>query len=158
MSLECYFCREIAAIDELTSDLVWQFPCSVAFLGPWQFYQGYCILACRQHATELSQLDDETRLNFLDEMCLLAKAVEDCFEPRKLNYEMLGNQTPHMHWHIIPRYRGDPDAPHSIWQAIDRVKDDRSARQLLKRGTADRAQTIAALRQQLRALNAPGQP
>ena len=158
MPLDCLFCKKIAALDqEPEEDLVWQFPFSVAFLGPWQSYHGYCILASRLHATELSQLDDEARLNFLDEMCMLARAVEDCFQPRKLNYEMLGNQTPHMHWHVIPRYRNDPDAAHSIWQAIERVKDDRPARHRLKQGPTERAETIAALRQRLQVI-APSNP
>ena len=39
-------------------EIVWQFPHSVAFLGAWQFYHGYCVLVSRGHTTELSGLDD----------------------------------------------------------------------------------------------------
>src|SRR5947209_13407201 len=103
---DCPFCHKLATLAELPDEeIVWKFPYSVAFLGPWQYYHGYCILVYRFHATELSQLGVEDRLNFLDELCILAKAIEDCVQPKKMNYEMLGNQTPHMHWHLIPRFK-----------------------------------------------------
>jgi diadenosine tetraphosphate (Ap4A) HIT family hydrolase len=143
----------MATLDEMPADeVVWLFPHSVAFLGPWQYYHGYCVLASRLHASELSQLDDETRLFFLNEMCILARAIEECFQPRKLNYEMLGNQTPHLHWHLIPRYRGDPDAPHPIWATVERVKDNKAERQKLKTGPLGRAETIALLQEKLNSL------
>jgi diadenosine tetraphosphate (Ap4A) HIT family hydrolase len=28
--------------------------------------------------------------------------------------------TPHLHWHVIPRYRGDPHFPQPIWSAAVR--------------------------------------
>src|SRR5262249_3614251 len=102
--------------------------------------------------SELSQLDDETRLYFLDEMCMLARAIEECFQPKKLNYEMLGNQTPHLHWHVIPRYRGDPDAAHPIWMTIERFKDNKGERHTLQTGPKSRAETIALLQERLNAL------
>jgi hypothetical protein len=38
---ECPFCRKLAALHELPpGEMVWQFPHSVALLGPWQFYHG----------------------------------------------------------------------------------------------------------------------
>ncbi|MBY0522663.1 MAG: HIT family protein [Gemmataceae bacterium] len=151
--MDCLFCRKLEAINELPPDeVVWQFTHSIAYLAPFQSYLGYCILASRKHATELSQLDDETRLYFLDEMCTLARAIEECFRPKKLNYEMLGNQTPHMHWHIIPRYPDDADAMHAIWYTIERLKDDKPARQRLKKGPQSNAETVAALRQALKSL------
>lgn len=153
MPEECVFCRKMTQLAEMPEDeVVWQFTHSVAFLGPWQFYHGYCVLASRLHAGELSQLDDETRLYFLDEMCTLARAIEECFQPRKMNYEMLGNQTPHLHWHLIPRYRNDPDALHPIWMSIERVRDNRPDRQKLKTGPTSRAETAALLRQKLSTL------
>jgi hypothetical protein len=38
---ECPFCRKLSALHGLPpEDVVWQFPQSVALLGPWQFYRG----------------------------------------------------------------------------------------------------------------------
>jgi diadenosine tetraphosphate (Ap4A) HIT family hydrolase len=149
-------CRKIASAGELPEhEVVWHFPHSVAFLGPWQFYHGYCLLVSRTHATELSRLPDPERRAYLDEMCLLARAVEATCRPQKLNYELLGNQVPHLHWHLFPRYRDDPDALRPVWLALDRAERDEPTRHRLETGRRDRATTAAALRQALHDLGSP---
>ena len=35
--------------------------------------------------------------------------------PTKINYELLGNMVPHMHWHVVPRFTADPLWPRPIW-------------------------------------------
>lgn len=152
----CPFCRKLADLGQLPShEVVWRFPHGVALLGPWQFYHGYCILVSRQHATELSGLDDAARRAHLDEMCLLARAIETAFHPAKLNYELLGNQVPHLHWHLFPRYADDADARRPVWLALDRAERDASFRQRLETGPHSPSRTADALRRSLTALGAP---
>ena len=38
----------------------------------------------------------------------LARGLADAFKAVKMNYELLGNQLPHIHWHIVPRLSDDP--------------------------------------------------
>ena len=35
----------------------------------------------------------------------------DACEPDKMNLASLGNMTPHVHWHVIPRFRDDRHFP-----------------------------------------------
>jgi diadenosine tetraphosphate (Ap4A) HIT family hydrolase len=154
--LDCPFCRKLAALHELAdSEIVWQFPHSVAFLGTWQFYHGYCVLVSRKHATELSALDDAERRYYLDEMCLLARAIEAGVQPHKLNYELLGNQVPHLHWHLFPRYRDDPSRLQPVWLALDRAERDADLRRKMETGPRERSAITATLREQLKHLHAP---
>lgn len=150
---DCPFCRKLQAPP--VEDVVWNFPHSVAVLGPWQYYHGYCILIARRHATELSGLDEAERRSYLDEMCLLAHAIELCFRPHKLNYELLGNQVPHLHWHLLPRCADDPARLQPVWLALDQAERDPAIRHRLETGPQKRSVTRAALRQQLEQLNAP---
>src|SRR5208282_793695 len=151
--MDCPFCALLAKVGSLPADeLVWQFEHGVALLGQWQFYHGYCLLVARRHATELSQLSDAERRGYLDEMCLLARAIEACFRPHKLNYELLGNQVPHLHWHLFPRYRDDADHLRPVWLALDRAEHDEQQQRRLQTGPVNRLQTAEALRQRLRAL------
>ena len=153
---DCPFCRKLADPAALPAEeVVWRFPHGVALLGTWQIYDGYCLLIARRHATELNGLDAEERRAYLDEMCLLARAIEDCFRPRKLNYELLGNQVPHLHWHLFPRYDGDPDARKPVWLALERAEHDAAERRRLETGPRERAATTAALRRRLQHLGAP---
>jgi diadenosine tetraphosphate (Ap4A) HIT family hydrolase len=153
---DCPFCRQLAALDELPpEDVVWRFPHSVALLGTWQFYHGYCLLVSRRHACELSHLDDVERRHYLDEMCLLAFAIQEEFGPHKLNYELLGNQVPHLHWHLFPRSLQDPDRLKPVWLALDRAEHDQTERQRLQAGPTPRATTAERLRRQLQSLSSP---
>lgn len=52
-------------------------------------------------------------------MSEVASAVFHAFQPAKLNYELLGNTDEHMHWHLFPRYKTDPEPQKPVW-AIDK--------------------------------------
>lgn len=146
----CHFCHLLSTVRELPNDqIVWKFPHSVALLGPWQFYHGYCILIARTHATELHQLADAERQAYFEEMCLLARAIEEAVRPQKLNYELLGNQAPHLHWHIFPRFVTDPEHLKPVWIALDRADNDPAERQRLQNGAMSRHSTIMQLRTML---------
>jgi diadenosine tetraphosphate (Ap4A) HIT family hydrolase len=146
-AVDCPFCRRLSAL--AGEEVVAEFRHSVALLGTWQYYHGYCLLVSRRHATELDQLDDEERRGFLDELCRLARAIGACFRPHKLNYELLGNQVPHLHWHVFPRYRDDPDILRPVWLALDRAERDEAERRRLETGPVPRGSTLAVLRQRL---------
>ena len=149
-STECPFCTKLANLDSLShEELVWQFPHSIALLGPWQYYLGYCILVARSHATELNELPEKERIAYFNEMCLLAKAIEAAFHPPKLNYELLGNQVPHLHWHLFPRYDHDPDALKPVWLTLDRAERDETERRRLQTGSLERAEIAQRLRNKL---------
>ncbi len=154
---DCIFCRRLAELETLPADeVVWRFPRSVAFLGAWQYFHGYCTLVSRTHATELHQLPDVERRGYLDEMCLLARAVEAYARPHKLNYELLGNQVPHLHWHIFPRSAQDPDTLKPVWLALEQAERDADVRRRYETGPRPRNAIAAGVREQLAALGAPG--
>jgi diadenosine tetraphosphate (Ap4A) HIT family hydrolase len=147
---DCPFCQKLGRLHELPEDeVVARLPHSVVFLGSWQYYHGYCLVVSRRHARELSGLPDEARRGYLDEMCLVARAVEQCFRPDKLNYELLGNQVPHLHWHLFPRSQTDPDALRPVWLALDRAERDPAERRRLQTGPLGRAETAGLLRRAL---------
>ena len=152
---DCPFCRKLADPDGWpVGDAVWNFPHSVAVLGPWQFFTGYCVLVAREHATELSQLGPH-RAAFLDEMARLAEAIDGAFRPHKLNYELLGNQVPHLHWHLFPRSADDPDRLRPVWFALEKADADPGEKRRLEAGTVPRADAVARLRERLRVNGAP---
>ena len=143
----CPFCRKLARLDDLPAgEVVAGFEHSVAFLGAWQHYAGYCVLVSRVHAAELSRLPADARRGHLDEMCRLAAAIETAFRPHKLNYELLGNQVPHLHWHLFPRSLADPDRLRPVWFALDRAEGDAAERARLEAGPLPRIEIAERLR------------
>src|SRR5439155_25845214 len=106
-SAECPFCLKLAHVDSLSrEELVWQFPHSIALLGPWQYYLGYCILVARRHASELNQLSESERIAYFNELSWLAKAIEAPFHPPTLNYDPPGHPVPPLPSPLFP-----PSAP-----------------------------------------------
>ena len=152
----CPLCNKLTRLSELPDDeLVWQFPHSVTLLGPWQYHTGYCVLVSRSHATELHQLSASERSAFLGEMALLTQAIDEAFQPRKMNCELLGNQVPHLHWHLFPRRADDPDALQAVWLAFARAEQDAAEKQRLQTASLPRVEIAGRLRSTLRQLQAP---
>ncbi len=80
-----------------------------------QFFAGYCFVLTKAHVTELFHLDVVTRQGVIEEVNRVAAALYRLFTPTKINYELLGNMVPHMHWHLVPRFSDDPLWPRPIW-------------------------------------------
>lgn len=88
---------------------------STAALFPDQGFSGRCLVTLREHYTELFQLTPAMRIAFLEDVSRVAEAISRALNPIKINYALLGNLVPHMHWHIIPRFPGDGVYPKPIW-------------------------------------------
>jgi diadenosine tetraphosphate (Ap4A) HIT family hydrolase len=88
---------------------------SIAYLFDDQFFPGWTVLVLKRHATEIFQLSAEERSRLFEEISAVAQALMDVFRPIKINYELLGNQLPHIHWHVIPRLTNDPAHRDPVW-------------------------------------------
>jgi diadenosine tetraphosphate (Ap4A) HIT family hydrolase len=88
---------------------------SVAYLHDDQFFPGWTFLLLKRHATELWQLEPAERAALIEEVARVARAVAAAFDAIKLNYELLGNQIAHIHWHLIPRRADDPAPRSAVW-------------------------------------------
>ncbi len=86
------------------------------YLHEDQFFTGWCVLVLRRHATELFELTQDERHALVDQAALVARALKAAFRARKINYELLGNQLPHIHWHLIPRRSDDPQPLEPVWR------------------------------------------
>ena len=86
-----------------------------AYLFDDQFFPGWTILVLGRHATELFDLTGEERSRLIEDLSEAALALAMAFEPVKINYELLGNQLPHVHWHVIPRLADDPASRDAVW-------------------------------------------
>lgn len=80
-----------------------------------QFFPGYTLVFAREHVTELFHLDRIVRGGMIEEVSRVAAALDRVYRPAKMNYELLGNMVPHMHWHLVPRFTADPLWPRPIW-------------------------------------------
>ena len=70
--------------------------------------RGYCCLVLKRHAVELYELGADEAYALMSDLQRAAKAIQDITGAVKMNYEIHGNTLPHLHVHLLPRYKGDP--------------------------------------------------
>jgi diadenosine tetraphosphate (Ap4A) HIT family hydrolase len=46
--------------------------------------------------------------------------IRETLGAEKMNLASLGNMTPHVHWHVVPRFADDRHFPTPIWSAPKR--------------------------------------
>lgn len=92
-----------------------ELPHSYVILNRDQYFPGYTLLFTKNHATELFHLHRDVRAALMDEVSLVAEALYSTYTPAKINYELLGNMVPHIHWHIVPRFSSEQLWPRPIW-------------------------------------------
>jgi diadenosine tetraphosphate (Ap4A) HIT family hydrolase len=94
---------------------IMELPHSYVILNRDQYFPGYTLLFTKRHATELFHLDRTMRTALMEEVSSVAEALFSIYTPAKINYELLGNMVPHIHWHIVPRFTSEPLWPRPIW-------------------------------------------
>ncbi len=139
-------CGICALIERITAgtfdDLIAELPRSWLILGDAQFYRGYCVLLAKRHITEMHLMPRGEAHELIDELMAVGKTLDRVVKPLKLNYECLGNQEPHVHWHVFPRSAADPMRLAPVWLRSD-------AERKVSLEDSDRRGLIDALRSEL---------
>lgn len=111
-SNNCHMCQRWSQDNDLQ---IVELTHSFVILNRDQFFPGYTLLFTKDHVTELFHLEKTVRAELTEELNSVAEALYRTFKPDKINYELLGNMVPHMHWHLIPRFSSDSLWPRPIW-------------------------------------------
>ena len=98
-------------------DLLWQDDfCRVVLLHDAD-YPAYCRVELLAHVKEMTDLPPADRARTMKVVFAVESAMREVIQPDKINLASLGNKTPHMHWHILPRFESDKHFPNSHWGA-----------------------------------------
>jgi diadenosine tetraphosphate (Ap4A) HIT family hydrolase len=76
---------------------------------------GFTRIILNKHIAEFSDLSLDESLEISKAVYKIEKAMIKHIKPDKVNIATLGNYVPHLHIHIIPRYKDDAWFPDSIW-------------------------------------------
>ena len=111
----CPFDRPRADYDDQIY-LVRKLSVSSLFLARNQTYRGHCMLIFDLgHVLRIDQLSPEAWAAQATDIKLAQTAVFAAVAPDHINVASLGNVVPHLHWHIVPRYKNDPRWGDPIW-------------------------------------------
>lgn len=84
-------------------------------------YPAFCRVILNRHAKEMSDLSAPERGETMRVVFAVETALRELLQPDKINLASLGNQVPHLHWHVIPRFSDDTHFPDPVWAAAKRA-------------------------------------
>ena len=97
------------------NSILWQDDfCRVVLLGDAD-YPAYCRVELLAHIKEMTDLAPLDRARMMKVVFAVETAMREVIQPEKINLASLGNKTPHIHWHVIPRFENDKHFPNSHW-------------------------------------------
>ena len=105
----CSLCQSLSEDDNAHSVLIRRGRHADVRIDRKSAIPGYCLVIWNgRHVAELGELTGEELAGYWREVVAVGGAIEAAFRPLKLNYQILGNAVPHLHTHVLPRYRSDP--------------------------------------------------
>ncbi len=111
MSPACALCTEAGG------EVLWQAPWLRVVHANEPDYPGWLRVIPTAHAAELTDLPPTARHALWAVLEAAERVLREVMQPDKVNLASLGNHVPHVHWHMIARYRDDRHFPDSVWAA-----------------------------------------
>lgn len=81
---------------------------------------GRCIVAYKDHVSEIVNISDEERNAFFADVNRAAKAIHAAFHPDKINYGAYGDTGCHLHMHLVPKYKDGDE-----WGGVFQMNPDK---------------------------------
>ena len=109
-------------------EVVWESDlCRVVLVGDAD-YPGFCRIILHRHVREMTDLPGKERMQLMNVLFAVETAIRTLYQPDKINLASLGNMTPPVPWHLIPRWRDDRHFPQPIWATPQRAHTPLRAR------------------------------
>jgi len=89
-------------------------------------FAGFCRVIWNAHVREMTDLGSADRDHLMRAVYAVESALRARLSPTKMNLAALGNVTPHLHWHVIPRFADDSHFPQPVWGARQRDAEARA--------------------------------
>lgn len=142
----CPLCKENPKPEE--GQLIWcGDDCRVILVNDSDL-PGFCRVIWNHHLAEMTDLSYGEREHLMTLVFAVEEAVRQVMQPDKVNIAALGNMVPHIHWHVIPRYKDDAFFPGSVWSQKTQqtpATNLESRKQLLQELTSTIKASIAKL-------------
>lgn len=106
---------------------------------------GFLRVVLNRHEREMTDLPAHERDRLMAVVFAVEAHVRLSLEPDKMNLASLGNMTPHLHWHVIPRFADDAHFPEPVWGTRQREADPVRLAERRQRLGALRAAIVAGL-------------
>ncbi len=96
---------------------LWRDDCCRVVAAGDRDHPGFLRVVWHDHVREMTDLDPGDRAHLMRVVWAVEKALRTRLAPAKINLASLGNQVPHLHWHVIARFADDAHFPDPVWAA-----------------------------------------
>lgn len=100
----CFYCTGEKPLSDLMIEIM-HLPHSMVFFFRDQKNPGRCVVAYKEHYRELYEIPEKDFHGYMNEVRAVSRAVSELYKPDKLNYAVYGDGVPHVHFHIVPKYK-----------------------------------------------------
>ncbi|QGN07898.1 HIT family protein [Halorhabdus sp. CBA1104] len=125
---DCVFCAIVA--EELPSHTVFETEDALAFLDTNPLAEGHTLVVPKTHYEQLDDVPAETATEFYAALHDVVPAVEAAVDAPATtvavnNGEAAGQEVPHVHAHVVPRFEDDAAGPvHALFRGRPTVTED----------------------------------
>lgn len=116
---QCGYCMRGELLDKF-GIFICDLEVSSLILFKEQSKPGRCIVAYKDHVSEIVDISDEERNAFMADVNRAAKALHAAFHPNKVNYGAYGDTGCHLHMHLVPKYEGGDE-----WGGVFQMNPDK---------------------------------
>ena len=134
----CVLCKDNLRPEE--GQLIWRGDdCRVILVNDPDL-PGFCRIIWNRHVAEMTDLTYGERDHIMTLVFAVEEAIRHVMHPDKVNVAALGNMVPHIHWHVIPRFKDDAFFPGSAWS-----KKTQETKESVLEARAKKAQELPAI-------------
>ena len=100
--------------------MIWQSPLCRVVLVDDPYYPGFCRVILNRHEKEMTDLPQAESEHVMQVVFAVERVLRQLLQPEKINLASFGNMTPHVHWHVMPRFADDRHFPQPLWGPVQR--------------------------------------
>ena len=117
--VNCGYCMRGELLDKF-GIFICELEVSSLILFKEQSKPGRCIVAYKDHVSEIVDISDEERNAFMADVARASRAIHAVFKPNKVNYGAYGDTGCHLHMHLVPKYKDGDE-----WGGVFQMNPDK---------------------------------
>ncbi len=115
----CSYCTEGDLVAKFGIKICELDTCKV-YLFKEQSHKGRVIAAHKKHVGDMTELSADERSAYFEDIAKISKALQEIFNPQKINYGAYGDTGHHLHFHLVPKYANEFE-----WGGVFEMNSDR---------------------------------
>ena len=129
---DCIFCKIVSG--EIPASVIFEDDVCMAFMDVFPIREGHTLLIPKQHFTNMLDVDSEVVAHLGKKLAELTRRVYNVYKPIGIinlvaNGADAGQEVPHLHFHVLPRSKGDTFR----FQFPEGYRDEMASRESLDR-------------------------